>query len=154
MRATRITRGREFVVSMEHGEDFFEALEKFCAEKAVRSGILNFIGGFRRARLVGTCEAMANPEAPLWDEVEFETLEVLGAGTLAWDTEHDRLAPHIHVTVGLKGDSADGRTSHLQGAQVQFVTEMLVTEIADPALTRPRLASLYDVPMLTFDELD
>ncbi|WP_329156057.1 DNA-binding protein (plasmid) [Streptomyces sp. NBC_01456] len=154
MRATRVIRGREFVVALEHGEDFFDALEKFCAENGVRSGYLNFIGGFRRARLVGTCGPMPNPEVPLWDEVEVQTLEVLGAGTLAWDTGRDRLAPHIHVTAGLKESSADGRTSHLLGAEVQFVTEMFVTEVAEPALTRPRLANLYDVPMLTFDELD
>ena len=41
-------------------------------------------------------------------------------------------------------DSADGRMSHLLAAEVQF--------IATPTLTRPRLASLYDVPLLTFDE--
>ncbi|MEV7465342.1 PPC domain-containing DNA-binding protein [Streptomyces kronopolitis] len=153
MRSTKITRGREFVLAIDHGEDFFDALEKFCTENEVRSGYIpTFVGGFRRARLVGTCGAMDNPEAPLWDAVEVQTLEVIGGGTLAWDTERDRLAPHIHVSAGLKEASADGRTSHLLAAEVQFITELLVVEIAAPALTRPRLGSLYDVPLLTFDK--
>ncbi len=153
MRAAQIVRGREFMVAMDHGEDFFESLEKFCTDKEVRSGYISFIGGFRRARLVGTCEPMENPEAPLWDHVDVATLEVLGSGTLAWDADNDRLAPHIHVSAGVKEASADGRTSHLLGATVQFITEMIVTEIAEPTLTRPRLASLYDVPLLTFGRL-
>ncbi len=49
-------------------------------------------------------------------------------------------------------DSADGRMSHLLAAEVQFIAELVVVEIATPTLTRPRLASLYDVPLLTFDE--
>ncbi len=153
MRATQFRRGREFVFAIDHGEDFFTALEKLCAEHEIRSGYIpTFIGGFRRAQLVGTCGAMDNPEAPLWDSVEVQTLEALGGGTLAWDTERDRLAPHIHVSAGLKEASADGRTSHLLGAEVQFIAELIVIEIAGPVLTRPRLASLYDVPLLTFDE--
>ncbi|MGW4735182.1 PPC domain-containing DNA-binding protein [Streptomyces shenzhenensis] len=155
MRSTKITRGREFVLAIDHGEDFFDALKKFCTENEVRSGYIpTFIGGFRHARLVGMCGAMDNPEAPLWDAVEVQTLEALGGGTLAWDTERDRLAPHIHVSAGLKESSADGRTSHLLAAEVQFIAELLVVEIAAPTLTRPRLASLYDVPLLTFDQQD
>jgi predicted DNA-binding protein with PD1-like motif len=152
MRATEITRGREFVLAIDHGEDFFGTLEKFCGDNDVRSGYIpTFIGGFRSARLVGSCKPLENPDAPLWESVEVETLEALGGGTLAWDPDNDRLAPHIHVTAGLKADSANGRTSHLLGAEVQFISELVIVEIAGPSLTRPRLASLYDVPLLTFD---
>ncbi|MFF7977501.1 PCC domain-containing protein [Streptomyces sp. NPDC007905] len=64
MRATQFRRGRKFVFAMDHGEGFFTTLEKLCAEHEIRSGYIpTFIGGFRRARLVGTCGAMDNPEA-------------------------------------------------------------------------------------------
>jgi predicted DNA-binding protein with PD1-like motif len=155
MRYAPIRRGREFVVAFDHGDDFFGALEKFCAENELRSGYIpTFVGGFRRARLVGTCSPMANPEAPLWDSVEVTTLEALGGGTLAWDDEQNRLSPHIHVSAGLKETSAEGRTSHLLSAEVQFVTELIVVEVAGPGLKRPRQSSLYDVPLLTFNERD
>lgn len=155
MRATQITKGREFAVAIDHGEEFFPALKKFCAEYGIKSGYIpTFIGGFRSARLVGTCEPLKNPDAPLWDEVEVHTLEALGSGTLAWDTANDRLAPHIHVSAGVKAQAADGRTSHLLGATVQFIAELIVVEITAPAMTRPRIADLYDVPLLTFGDVD
>ncbi|WP_327309851.1 DUF296 domain-containing protein (plasmid) [Streptomyces sp. NBC_01298] len=152
MRATEISIGRRFAVAFDHGEEFFEALDAFCRESGVRAGSITFIGGFSRARLVGTCGPLKSPERPLWEEIEVETLEVLGSGTLAWDAENDRVAPHIHVSAGLKADSADGRTSHLLGATVQFVTELAIEEWASPVVTRKRIPDLYDVPLLTFEQ--
>ncbi|MGW3387376.1 PPC domain-containing DNA-binding protein [Streptomyces cinereoruber] len=152
MRATEITIGRTFAVAFDDGEDFFEALAAFCRESGLRAGYVTFIGGFSQARLVGTCEPLKHPERPLWEEIEVETLEVLGIGTLAWDAENDRVAPHIHVSAGVKADSADGRTSHLLGATVQFVTEFRIEEWISPAVTRPRNPDLYDVPLITFGQ--
>ncbi|WP_412181049.1 PPC domain-containing DNA-binding protein [Streptomyces microflavus] len=150
MRATQITVGRKFAVVFEHDEDFFEALDRFCRESGVRAGYLTFIGGFSHARLVGTCEPLEHPERPLWEEVEVENLEVLGNGTLAWDPEEERVAPHIHLSAGLKADSADGRTSHLQGGTVQFLAEVVIEEWSAPEVTRVRNPDLYDVPLLRF----
>ncbi|WP_327191111.1 PPC domain-containing DNA-binding protein [Streptomyces xinghaiensis] len=153
MRATQVTTGRTFAVAMDHGEDFFTALTAFCRDHDVRAAhIPTFIGGFSTARLVGSCGPLKNPEQPLWEEVQVDSLEVLGGGTLAWDAEAGRVAPHIHVTAGLKAASADGRTSHLLGGTVQFVTELIIEEITAPALTRPRAADLFDVPLLTFGD--
>ncbi|MGW4101729.1 PPC domain-containing DNA-binding protein [Streptomyces sp. NPDC004976] len=154
MRATEITIGRKFAVAFDHGEDFFEALAAFCLESGIRAGYVTFIGGFSHARLVGTCEPLKHPERPLWVDIEVETLEVLGSGTLAWDTENDRVAPHVHVSAGLKADSADGRTSHLLSATVQFVTELVIEEWTSPVVIRPRNPDLYDVPLLTFGQKD
>ncbi|WP_059006563.1 PPC domain-containing DNA-binding protein [Streptomyces specialis] len=153
MRASQVTRGREFVVAFDHGEDFFLSLQQFCTEHGVRSGYLPFfLGGFRSARLVGTCGPLESPETPLWESVEVRCLEVLGTGTLAWDPENGRVAPHIHVSAGLKGEAADGRTSHLLGAEVQFINELVVVEIVGPELTRRVSPDLYDVPLLGFTD--
>ncbi|MFF3356792.1 PPC domain-containing DNA-binding protein [Streptomyces sp. NPDC002917] len=153
MRATEIRTGRKFALAIDHGEDFFTALGTFCRDNAVQAGhIPTFIGGFSTARLVGCCGPLKHPERPLWEEIEVETLEVLGTGTLAWDAENGCVAPHIHVSAGIKAASADGRTSHLLGGTVQFVTELIVEEIVSPALTRPRVPALYNVPLLTFGD--
>jgi predicted DNA-binding protein with PD1-like motif len=58
--------------------------------------------------------------------------------------------PHLHASVGLKEHSARAHTSHLLGATVQFVTELLVVEITAPQMLRPRKADMYDVPLLEF----
>ncbi|MET9394588.1 PPC domain-containing DNA-binding protein [Streptomyces sp. NPDC048219] len=153
MRATEVTTGRRFVVALDDGEDFFPALDAFCRDTGIRAGhIPTFIGGFSSVRLVGSCGPLEHPERPLWDEIKVETLEVLGAGTLAWDTVNSKVAPHIHVTAGLKGASADGRTSHLLGGTVQFISELVIEEWTAPTVTRPQSPDLYDVPLLTFGD--
>ncbi|MGW0883240.1 PPC domain-containing DNA-binding protein [Streptomyces sp. NPDC002671] len=153
MRATEITTGRRFAVAFDDGEDFFTALDAFCRDTGIRAGhIPTLIGGFSSVRLVGSCGPLEHPERPLWDEIKVETLELLGGGTLAWDAVNSRVAPHIHVSAGLKEASADGRTSHLLGGTVQFITELVIEEWIAPAVARLRDPDLYDVPLLTFGE--
>lgn len=75
-------------------------------------------------------------------------VEALGCGTIARD-DADGILPHVHVAAGLKEHSATAHASHLLSARIQFLTEMLVVEIAAPEMTRPKDRSLYDVPLLT-----
>jgi predicted DNA-binding protein with PD1-like motif len=82
--------------------------------------------------------------------VHLAYVEALGGGTLAPDAATSEISPHIHVSVGVKADSARGYTSHLLGATVQFLTEMYIVEVAAPDWTRPADTELYDVPLLTF----
>ncbi|MFF7644111.1 PCC domain-containing protein [Streptomyces canus] len=157
MRSTAITIGRHIMVVLEHGEDFYTGLTEACAKHDIQSGYIpSFVGGFRAARLVGDCKPLENPDAPLWEHVEVEHLEALGGGTLAWNAEDNKLAPHIHVAAGIKDDSADGRVSHLLDATVQFICEIPVVEFigsaAGPALSRSRDSQLFggEVPILGF----
>ncbi|MFC4611249.1 PPC domain-containing DNA-binding protein [Streptomyces maoxianensis] len=152
MRAHELTVGRTFGVTFDHGEDFYEALSTFCREHGIRQGYLPmFIGAFAEAELVGTCDKLEDPDAPVWAKTHVTNVEAFGAGTLAHDPETGGILPHIHVSAGLKAQSADGRTSHLLGAKVQFLSELLVVEVTSPVMTRPRNANLYDVPLLTFN---
>ena len=151
MRSREAAIGRTFVVVFDHGEDFFTALADFCRENQVRQGAIpTFIGGFAEVEIVGTCNKLADPQAPVWSAVHLTNVEALGGGTIAYDAAEDRILPHIHVSVGLKEHSATAHTSHLLSAEVQFLTEMLVVEIADPVMRRDRDSALYDVPLLRF----
>jgi hypothetical protein len=69
----------------------------------------------------------------------------------AWIGSYFALAPHIHVAVGLKGQAAEGRTSHLLGGRVQFISELFVVEVVDPLMTRPKLGC-HKVPTLHFGQ--
>jgi hypothetical protein len=109
-----------------------------------------FIAGFADAELVGTCNGLDKPEAPLWDTVRVEHVEALGGGTIARNAATGRLHPHIHTATGLKGDGAAGRTSHLVGARVQFLTELLLIEVLGPEMVRLPDSDLFDVPLLHF----
>ncbi|MGH3977939.1 MAG: PPC domain-containing DNA-binding protein [Pseudonocardiaceae bacterium] len=154
MRSHELTLGRSFAVAFDHGDDFFTALADFCRENGVRQGYIpGFIAGFSEVQIVGTCDKLDDPNAPVWTKVHLTNVEAFGGGTLAYDPVDDRVAPHIHVAVGLKEHSATGHTghtSHLLGAAVQFLTEMIVIEVAAPQMHRVRQPGLYDVPLLRF----
>lgn len=152
MRSAELTLGRSFAVVFDHTDDFFTALTEFCEQNDVRQGYIpGFIAGFSEAQIVGTCDKLETPEAPVWSKVHLTNIEALGTGTLAYDPVENRIAPHIHVSVGLKEHNAAGHTSHLLGAKVQFLTEMLFIEVTSPEMNRLRQADLYDVPLLRFD---
>ncbi|MPZ95913.1 MAG: DUF296 domain-containing protein [Propionibacteriales bacterium] len=153
MRASELSTGRTFGVHFDHGEDFDTALADFCRSNDVKQGYIPmFIAGMRDVDLVGTCERLDDPEAPVWTKVNLENVEAIGGGTLAYDPEADAVLPHIHVSVGLKPHSATAHTSHLLGATIQFLTEMYLVEVTEPAMTRVRQPDLYDVPLLTFND--
>ncbi|GAA2975608.1 PPC domain-containing DNA-binding protein [Actinokineospora diospyrosa] len=149
MRSHELALGRSFAVTFDHGDDFFEALDQFCRDNNLRQGYIpGFIAGFADAQIVGTCDKLDDPQAPVWSQVHLTNAEAFGGGTLAWDPVEDRVAPHIHVSVGLKEHSATAHTSHLLGARVQFLTEMLVFEVVSPTMHRVRQPDLYNVPLL------
>lgn len=151
MKSEELILGRSFGVTFDHGDDFFTALGKFCEERDVRQAFIpTFIAGFKWVDLVGTCEKLEDPSAPVWTRVHLENAEALGSGTIAFSDIDGRILPHIHVAVGLKEHSATGRTSHLIEAQIQFLTEMLIVEVASPQMTRVVAPELYDVPLLRF----
>jgi predicted DNA-binding protein with PD1-like motif len=151
LHSAELTIGRTFGVTFDPGEDFFPTLSAFCRTKSIRHGYVPmFLAAFAEATIVGTCDKIEDPEAPVWNRVHLTNVEAFGCGTVAYDPERDDIAPHIHTTLGEKARSATGYTSHLLSAQVQFLVEMIVVEVISPAMTRPANPSLYDVPLLTF----
>ncbi|MGH3942579.1 MAG: PPC domain-containing DNA-binding protein [Pseudonocardiaceae bacterium] len=151
MRSHELTPGRTFGIVFDHGDDFFNTLAAFCAAHDVRQGYIPmFIAGFAEAEIVGTCEKLADPGAPVWSKVHLTNVEAVGCGTLACDPKTDRILSHIHTSLGLKERSALGHTSHLLSARVQFLVEMLLIEIATPTMLRTPEPALYDIPLLRF----
>lgn len=151
VRSHELTTGRTFGIVFDHGDDFFGTLTAFCAAHNVRQGYIPmFIAGFAEAEIVGTCEKLIDPAAPVWSKVHLANVEALGCGTLGYDPHSGRVLPHVHTSLGLKERSAVGHTSHLLSARVQFLVEMLLVEIATPTMLRTPEPTLYDVPLLRF----
>lgn len=154
MHASELTTGRTFGIRLDPGESFFPALEEFCHANGIRHGYIPmFLAAFADADIVGTCDKPDDPAAPVWSKVHLTNAEALGCGTIATDEDTGQLLPHIHTTLGLKEHSATGHTSHLLAARIQFLAEIILTEITQPAMTRPPDPSLYNVPRLTFGPL-
>jgi predicted DNA-binding protein with PD1-like motif len=151
MRSHELTIGRTFGLFLEHGEDLFAGLAGFCRANAVRQAYIPFfLAGFSTLRIVGTCERVDDRVAPLRSAVHLTNVEAHGGGTIAYDPDEDAILPHIHASAGLKELSAAGHTSHLIGATVQLLTEMVVVEVLSPALRRVPDPELYNMPLLTF----
>ncbi|MCW2912264.1 MAG: putative DNA-binding protein [Actinomycetia bacterium] len=73
-----MTIGRTFGVNFDHGDDFFTALTDFCRENGVPQGYIPmFIAGFAEAEIVGTCEKLADPQAPVWTKVHLTNAEAM-----------------------------------------------------------------------------
>jgi hypothetical protein len=50
-----------------------------------------FIAGLASADIVGTCERLEDPNAPVWSKVHLTNIEALGGGTLAYDENTDTI---------------------------------------------------------------
>jgi predicted DNA-binding protein with PD1-like motif len=152
MQSHELTVGRTFGIRFDPGETFFPALAGFCDSNNIRQGYIPmFLAVFAEADVVGACDKLDNPSAPVWSKVHLTNAEALGCGTIAYDQQAGRIVPHVHVTLGLKERAADGYTSHLLDARVQFLVEMILVEVTAPAMTRHADPTLYDVPRLSFD---
>jgi predicted DNA-binding protein with PD1-like motif len=150
MHAHQLTTGRTFGLRFDPGEDF-PVLEEFCRGHGIRHGYIPmFLAAFAEAEVVGACDKLEDPAAPVWSKVHLTNAEAMGCGTLASDEQTGQFLPHIHTTLGLKERSAVGYTSHLLAARVQFLVEMILVEVTEPAMTRPSDPGLYNVPRLTF----
>lgn len=151
MHASELTTGRTFGLRLDPGESFFPALEEFCRGQGIRHGYIPmFLAAFADADIVGACDKLEDPAAPVWSKVHLTNAEALGCGTIATDQDTGQLLPHIHTTLGLKERSAAGYTSHLLAARIQFLAELILVEVTAPAMTRPADPAMYDVPRLTF----
>lgn len=155
MHSHQLETGRTFGLRLDPGEDFFASLEAFCTQEGIKQGFLPmFLAAFSEVEVVGTCEKLPDPNAPVWSKVHLTNVEAIGCGTLAHDRNSGLLLPHVHTSVGMKERSATGFTSHLLKATVQFIAEIVIVEVVDPVMGRPRDAGLYDVPRLTLGSYD
>src|SRR4051812_10114063 len=103
MRFARVQQDRSFALVLEDGEDFHSSVTRFCSEQNIRQGYIPmFLAGMRNARLVGTCDKIEDPNAPVWSNVYVENIEAIGCGTIATDRETAEPSLHIHVSVGKK----------------------------------------------------
>ena len=141
MHSHELMTGRTFGARFDPGESFFPELEDFCRKEGIRHGYVPmFLAAFAEADVVGSCDKLADPEAPVWSNVHLTNAEAFGCGTIAYDEEAERIVPHIHTTLGLKEHSATGYTSLLLlllllllAAGVQFLVEMILVEVTAPS---------------------
>jgi predicted DNA-binding protein with PD1-like motif len=102
MKASEGKIGRVFVLKLEDGDTVPECIERFAAEKGIKTGHVVLIGGIGSGRVVvGPKESDKMPPEPVLLPVE-GAHEVEGVGIIAPDKEGKPVL-HIHASLG-RGD--------------------------------------------------
>jgi predicted DNA-binding protein with PD1-like motif len=128
--------GRVFVIRLEQGEVVHEELERFAAEKGVRSATVLMVGGANSGSklTVGPEDGDARPVVAL-GHVLSEVHEMAAVGTLFPDDD-GRPSLHVHAAVGREGGATVGCIR--RGVVVWLILEVIMIEIIDNKALRRR----------------
>ncbi len=126
MKASEGKIGRVFVLRLEDGDEVPGSIERFAAEKGIKTGHVVLIGGIGSGRVVvGPKESDRMPPEPVMLPVE-GAHEVEGVGIIAPDREgKPRL--HIHASLGRGGKTLTGCLR--PGVKTWLVGEAVIYEI-------------------------
>jgi predicted DNA-binding protein with PD1-like motif len=119
--------GRVFIIRLEQGEIVHKVLEKFAAEKEVRSAAVLIVGGADKGSklTVGPENGSVRPIVPL-DHILTKVHEMAGVGTLFPD-ENGRPSLHVHAGFGREGDGVVGCIR--RGVVTWLILEVIMIEI-------------------------
>ena len=120
--------GRVFVLRIDNGEDFLEAMRLFIADKGIQCGSVTFLGALMNGRMVTGPEEPVIPPVPHF--VLFEGgWEVFGVGTIYPGEGGPHI--HYHASVGRAGHALTGCLR--EKATTYLIIEAIVTEFKNLA---------------------
>jgi predicted DNA-binding protein with PD1-like motif len=124
--------GRVFSVRFDEGDLFLEELLHLIKKEQIRCGWFNVLGGLREADVVTGPKEPTIPPEPVWNQVR-GAREVLGAGSIFWDTDEPRI--HLHAAMGHHGDTLTACVR--KGTKVYLVLEVIIFELSGIDANRP-----------------
>ncbi len=127
MRYSEARPGRVFVIRLEQGEIVHEVLERFAADKGVRSATVLMVGAADKGSrlVVGPEDGDAHPVVPLGHLLS-KAHEMAGVGTLFPD-ENGRPSLHVHTALGREGGATVGCIR--RGVVVWLILEVIMFEL-------------------------
>jgi predicted DNA-binding protein with PD1-like motif len=118
--------GRIFLLRLEDGDILPDCIERFAAEKSIKTGQVVLVGGVGSGQVVtGPRRSDEMPPDPLLIPVD-GAHEVLGVGVLAPDGS-GRPVLHIHASLGRAGKTLTGCLR--PGVTTWLVGEAIIYEI-------------------------
>jgi predicted DNA-binding protein with PD1-like motif len=108
MQYTETSRGRTFVLRLEHGDVVHETIEGFAREQGIAAAALIVLGGADTGSrlVVGPEEGDSRPVNPMVRELG-HVHEVAGTGTLFPDEEGEPVL-HMHMACGRQDQTTTG----------------------------------------------
>jgi uncharacterized protein len=133
MKSSEGKLGRVFLLRLEDGDVLPECIEKFAAEKSIRTGQVVLVGGIGGGQVVaGPRRSDEMPPDPLLIPVD-GAHEVVGIGILAPD-KSGRPVLHIHAALGRAGRTLTGCLR--PGVTTWLVGEAIIYEITGVSARR------------------
>lgn len=117
--------GRFFVVKFSDGDDPLAAIREIAVEKNIRTAWFFLLGGLRQAGMVTGPEEPVIPPVAAWEEISNDAREILGIGTVLWNSEAPVI--HLHAAAGRRDKVHIGCIR--RDARVFLVVECLLIEI-------------------------
>ncbi len=116
--------GRVVAARFEDGDKILNSLIELAKKENIRAGVFYLLGGMKNCRIVVGPEKDQMPPVPIWRELS-ESHEVLGLGTIFWDSESPRV--HFHGAFGKRDDVRVGCLREM--AETFLVLEAIIIEI-------------------------
>jgi predicted DNA-binding protein with PD1-like motif len=150
MFSSEIATGRTVLVVLQPGDDILSSIVEACTAHGIAQGIIPvFLGAFSSVTIIGTHEEILDEDAPLPLSVGYRNTEGTGSGTLV--SVDGIVVPHVHVSVGAKGEGAAAYAGHLLSGTVQYVAEIVIVEVLSPVLEKRVDAAARGLANLWFD---
>ena len=136
MNFTEAKLGRIFILRLHHGETLHEVVEKFAAEKKVKSALCFFLGGAQDKSkvIVGPKDGNAMPPEPMMTLLR-GVHEGCGVGTIFTD-EEGKPKLHMHASFGRNDNAVTGCVR--AGVEVWQIGEVVVLELAGSSAKRKK----------------
>lgn len=134
MKYSEATQGRIFIMRLEHGDILHETVERFAAEKEIRSAVVIVVGGVDGGSklVVGPEDGDGRPVHPM-ERLLGAAHEVTGTGTLFPD-ESGAPVMHVHLSCGRGAMTSTGCTR--RGVKTWQVLEVILIELLATGATR------------------
>ena len=131
---TEAKLARIFILRLHHNERLHEVIEKFAAEKQVKSALCFFLGGAKENSkvVVGPKDGSAMPPEPMVTLLK-GVHEACGVGTIFTD-EKGKPILHMHASFGRNENAVTGCVR--VGVDVWHIGEVVILELADCSACR------------------
>lgn len=136
MNYTEANLNRIFILRLHNDEILHEVIEKFAAEKQIKSALCFFLGGAQEKSkvVVGPKDGKAMPPEPMITLLK-GVHEGLGVGTIFAD-EEGKPKLHMHASFGRNDNAVTGCVR--MGVEVWQIGEVVILELAGSSAKREK----------------
>ena len=131
MKSTETSIGRVFILQFDHGDDFHNEISRFCVEKGIKAGQLQFLGAIKHSSVVVGPQSDTLPPKPEWHDFN-EPQEVVGYGTIF--IKNKTPSVHIHAVFSRKDKAFIGCIR--KSSEVFIIIEAVLFEFMNVDIKR------------------